>query len=150
MRYILVILAALFIASCTKTEAPYIFSYDDVIGKTYISEPSSLEFLSEDTLVWKILYYRDSATFYKVKYQIVDNDIHFELNDTVREDYIDPILDKPWFIKTYYSATFNGTFKNRNTIHNCKESHGYSKYPDDLYLSAAGSLNITVTYHSND
>lgn len=146
MRFTVIILVILML-SCSEEKGPYVFQHDDVIGKTFKGASHSIEFLTNESLVWEISYSRDTLVSYKINYNISGNDIQFEAMDTIREDYTDA-MGGVGFVKTYYHDTFKGTFTDANTIDGYDERHFYNERPNDSYSGSTGGSELSILYRS--
>ncbi len=144
MRFAFIILGAFVFVSCSK-DTNYNFKYSDVIGKKFSSVNNTIEFLSQDSLIWKLTSYRDTLIHYRLKYNVLGNSISFEVKDTVRIDYIDPITDEPAFSITYYIDSFVGDFSSDSAIE-ATERHSYVVRPNDEYPSSMAGAELQLTY----
>ncbi len=146
MKYlILLYISILFISSCSKNDPPYNFSYKDVDGQRFSNSLGSVEFISEDSLLWETSTYRETPQSYMVRYQTTGNTINFAIHDTITTEYIDPITDREGFIKKYISGSFEGTFTSADAI-SAQEQHSYRDMVNDLYLTASGGASFSIVY----
>ncbi len=146
-RFTTFIVVALVLFGCSNgDDTPYIYNYEDVAGRRFVSGDQTIEFVSENTLRWTIALYRYTPVTYDVAYTIVGNSIEFEAQSSVRTNYSDPVWGESFTI-THYNDTFKGEFKSANAI-SADVQHSFEERVNDLYLGSAGALDLSITYRS--
>ncbi len=132
--YIFIVLV---LCSCSKGDEPYTPTRDNLIGKRFSSSVVSVEFVSRDSVEWLVDIYRDTPILYRAKYELSENRVTFNVRDTIRADYNDPMLGTPRFTKTYHTDNFIGTFSSTNTL-NAAMCHAHEMLENDLNLIGSG------------
>ncbi|MCT4591550.1 MAG: hypothetical protein N4A71_27260 [Carboxylicivirga sp.] len=146
MRNTILLVSLIFITSCTEEETTYIYNNEDVIGNIFTNNSTngSIEFKSENLLIWTISYNRDTSISYQVNYTINGNEIQFEVEDVIESTYTNELTGDEISLRQNYQDTFKGIFINANTI-DANVVHSFSKFSDSD-LTSSGSSNLQLAY----
>ncbi len=139
MRYLYAVLVAFVFVSCSKDEL------DDMPRDgVFTSGDNTIDIISQDSLVWKISYYRDEPQEYMVEYSQNGDEINFQVKDTIRIDYSDSIFGNS-FVVNYYHNSFRGRFNGPNTIEGDSQ-HSHYEMIEDKYISSSRGADLYVSY----
>ncbi len=142
MKNPLLLIIALFIISCEKTDTTFNLNQQQLVGREYGISYSTIKFISVDSLEWRIerLANKPYITSYRLKYDLNGNSIQLSSKDTLRVDYSESYYDV-----IYYNDSFDGTFVNNSTISG-KISASYTIYKNNMFWSGDGSSTADVTF----
>ncbi len=144
-RIIAIAATIILLTNCEKNSAPYVYNYTDTANRTYRNSLDRVKFISEDSLIWYTSAYRETESEYRVSYEINGNNIQFEVADTIRTDYVDPVIGSSYFTTATYFDLIKGTFVDINTIDAYDVKHGYTTYYEDLYMTSSGAGEFHTT-----
>ncbi len=144
-KYILFIFSLIILIGCTKEEKSYSLSYEELINKKFARTSTYVEFISSDSLVWMVDQ-RDTPVSYRVKYHLNGDKISFEVRDTTRVEYKDSNTGYTSFSKTYYYDSFEGVFKDVNTI-SATMNHSYEERVEDKYVGSHGTTKTSFDFY---
>ncbi len=115
MKHIISLLCVLFIIGCSKEKATYHPTHEELIGKKFASTTAAhyVQFLSADSLLWMIGEFRETPISYKIKYDLMDDRVRFELRDTIKLSRDSQNIS---YSVSYHYDSFDGVFTNKNTI----------------------------------
>ncbi len=140
-----IVALSLILVSCNREPINPPFNHDSIIGSVFQNSINIIEFISKDSLIWEVTTFADTTRVYRLSYQIMDNDIQFKVADTIRTDYVDSFTGKADYILEYFEDRVIGTFTDLYTIDAHGETHGYTKYYQNLYPISISYLDLHTT-----
>ena len=132
----------LLLTSCNKDDIVEPFNPSMIVGSTYNITGHSIEFLSEDSLIYTNTNYKDFQVNFKTKYTLQKDKLSFSGKDTIRIDYKDPITDREHFMRYYCYGSFKGYFKKAEELEATELKSGFNSYSEDENFVSTSSNTL--------